>query len=107
MGDLVSHKKAVGWRVSLVVGLLVASGLAVSAAADQLGTADDPYLGPEPAGVRASQLVSVVSETYGETALVELVGDGEFTFTAFRLEEPARFVMDLPGVVKTTEQGEG
>lgn len=106
MGDLVSHKKAVGWRVSFVIGLLLVQGLAaVAAPADQLGTADNPFLGPEPEGVRASQLVSVVSETYGETALVELVGDGEFTFTAFRLEEPARFVMDLPGVVKTTEQG--
>jgi type IV pilus assembly protein PilQ len=71
----------------------------------QLGTADNPYLGPEPNGVRASQLVNVVSETYGETALVELVGDGSFSFSAFQLEEPARFVMDLPGVVKTTDQG--
>ena len=89
----------------LVVVVALFAATASAAPTDQSGTAANPYLGPEPEGIRASQLVSVVSETYGDTALVELVGDGTFSFPAFKLEDPARFVMDLPGVVKTTEQG--
>jgi type IV pilus assembly protein PilQ len=72
----------------------------------EVGTADNPYQGEEPEGVRASQLTAVVSETFGETALVQIMGDGSFEFAAFQLEDPARFVLDLPGVVKTTDQSQ-
>jgi type IV pilus assembly protein PilQ len=115
MGDLVRVKKNVGLGVLLLSALVLATGatgtamdldMALRTAPNGIeGTADNPFVGPEPEGVRASQLVSVLSETTGETAIVQLVGDGEFAFSAFQLDSPARFVMDLSGVVKTTEQG--
>ena len=128
MGDLVNMKKATGWKVSIGIGLLLAPAFAgallgaddatqqtvvtetVEAAAyepvaeAEIGTADNPYNGPVPEGVAASQLVSVSTETFGDTALVEIFGDGSFEYAAFQLSDPARFVLDLPGVVKTTEQ---
>jgi len=119
MGDLVRVKKNVGWRVLFLAALALVAGTAgtsslgamdldraLGAAPTEVkGTADNPFVGPEPEGVRASQLVSVLSETSGDMAIVRLVGDGEFVFSAFQLDSPARFVMDLPGVVKTTDQG--
>ena len=68
-----------------------------------VGTADNPY-SVAPTADAARRLLSVTSETFGGTALVELVGDGAFGYSAFQLADPARFVLDLPGVVKTTDQ---
>lgn len=102
MGDLVRRNTA-GWKIALGVGLLLVSGIAAGVSADELGTADHPFRGPEVEGVRASQLVAVSSETIGDTALIQVVGDGSFEYAAFQLDDPARFVLDLPGVVKSTE----
>ncbi len=67
------------------------------------GTADNPTRGPAPDGVVATQLVRVeVLEIDGETAL-KIVGDGQFAYSLFQLEDPSRFVIDLEGVVNTTE----
>ena len=67
------------------------------------GTADNPTRGPAPDGVVATQLVRVeVLEIDGETAL-KIVGDGQFAYSLFQLEDPMRFVIDLEGVVNTTE----
>ncbi|MDX1644769.1 MAG: secretin N-terminal domain-containing protein, partial [Thermoanaerobaculia bacterium] len=98
-------KKTAGWKISLGVGLLLVSSLAggVSAGTLPVGTADDPYVAPAVDGVKASQLVEVSSETIDGTALIQIVGDGAFEYAAFQLDDPARFVLDLPGVVKTTE----
>ena len=67
------------------------------------GTADNPTRGPAPDGVVATQLVRIeVLEIDGETAL-KIVGDGQFAYSLFQLEDPSRFVIDLDGVVNTTE----
>lgn len=65
-----------------------------------LGTAENPRHGPAPSGPLASTLRDI--EVFGgDTILV--AGDGEFTYTTFRLENPERFVVDLIGVVNTAE----
>ncbi len=65
-----------------------------------LGTAESPRHGPAPSGPLASTLRDI--EVFGgDTILV--AGDGEFTYTTFRLENPERFVVDLIGVVNTAE----
>ncbi|MEE2776702.1 MAG: AMIN domain-containing protein [Acidobacteriota bacterium] len=53
--------------------------------------------GPEPAGDQSTRLLSV---EVGDGLGVELKvrGDGEFSWVAFRLEEPHRMVVDLFGV---------
>ncbi len=129
MGEVVSIKNRVGWKLSIAVGLLLLPALAgwalgaeagsapvasatvgsveynVAAGALEAGTADDPFAGPVPGaeGV-ASRLVGVTSDVHGGTAQVELVGDGVFQWAAFQLADPARFVLDLTGVVKSVEQ---
>ncbi|MEM1176859.1 MAG: type IV pilus secretin PilQ [Acidobacteriota bacterium] len=65
------------------------------------GTPDAPQLGPPPAGVIASQLYSVDILEADAGTVVQVVGDGEFAFSSFRLENPERFVIDLTGVVNT------
>ena len=129
MGEVVSIKNRVGWKLSIAVGLLLLPALAgpalgaeagsapvasatvgnveynVAAGALEAGTADDPFAGPVPgAEVVASRLVGVTSDVHGGTAQVELVGDGAFQWAAFQLADPARFVLDLTGVVKSVEQ---
>lgn len=75
----------------------------VAAAAS--GTADDPFIGPEPTGVTATRL-DEVRIAHGDSGLeIELVGDGEFRYTSFSLESPPRFVVDLHGVVNLSSQG--
>ena len=65
------------------------------------GTAESPELGPPPTGVSATQLQSVeVSEENG-APVVWIVGDGDFYYSTFALTDPARFVVDLDGVIKT------
>lgn len=65
------------------------------------GTPDAPQLGPPPAGVIASQLFSVDVLESGDGTVIQVLGDGEFAFSSFRLENPERFVIDLDGVVNT------
>ena len=65
------------------------------------GTPDAPQLGPPPAGVIASQLYSVDILESGDGTVIQVLGDGEFAFSSFRLENPERFVIDLDGVVNT------
>ncbi|MEO1083214.1 MAG: type IV pilus secretin PilQ, partial [Acidobacteriota bacterium] len=65
------------------------------------GTPDAPQLGPPPAGVIASQLYSVDILEANAGTVVQVLGDGEFAFSSFRLQNPERFVIDLTGVVNT------
>lgn len=68
------------------------------------GTPESPLDGPVPTGVPASRLRSVeVYQDAGET-VVEILGDGEFAYSTFRLESPERFVVDLAGVVNTSNR---
>jgi type IV pilus assembly protein PilQ len=63
------------------------------------GTADNPVVAPAPAGAPATRLtaVSVVSREPG--TVIRVSGDGEFQYSYFSLDNPARFVVDLAGVI--------
>ena len=51
-----------------------------------------------PAGVAATQLHDVTIDSAAGKTTVEVHGDGEFFYSTFRLDDPARFVVDLIGV---------
>jgi type IV pilus assembly protein PilQ len=65
------------------------------------GTPEQPAAGPPVRGVSASVLESVQVRQQDGATVVEIVGDGEFAYSTFELENPPRFVIDLEGVVKT------
>ena len=65
------------------------------------GTPEQPAAGPPVRGVSASVLESVQVRQQDGATVVELVGDGEFAYSTFELQNPPRFVIDLEGVVKT------
>jgi len=69
-----------------------------------LGTADAPVRGPSPEGVGASRLYSVSAQNLGDRTVVQVIGDGEFSYSMFRLPNPERFVIDLEGVVNTSPE---
>ncbi len=66
------------------------------------GTAEEPLRGPAPTGVAASQLYSVDVRGSGDDVVIEVAGDGQFDYSTFLLENPARFVIDLTGVVNNS-----
>jgi len=68
------------------------------------GTPDNPQLGPPPSGVPATQLQGIDTSTADGATRVHVRGDGEFYYSTFNLENPARFVIDLIGVVNTASQ---
>ncbi len=65
-----------------------------------LGTADNPRHGPAPSGPLASTLRDV--EVFANDTIL-VAGDGEFSYSTFRLENPERFVVDLVGVVNSAD----
>ena len=65
-----------------------------------LGTADNPRHGPAPSGPLASTLRDV--EVFANDTIL-VAGDGEFTYSTFRLQNPERFVVDLVGVVNSAD----
>ena len=83
-------------------GQMAAPPPVASAAVPQTyGTPEAPQLGPTPQGVTASQLYGVEVLSSGSSTVVQISGDGDFTYSTFRLENPDRFVVDLTGVVNT------
>lgn len=69
------------------------------------GTPDRPLEGPRPNGVVASRLLDVrLEEVTPAATVVRVVGDGEFRYSTFRLDDPSRFVLDLEGVVNTADR---
>lgn len=69
-----------------------------------VGTPDAPFVGPAPTGVAATRLEGI-EPTYVDGAPGVFVrGDGQFSFSSFQLEQPARFVVDLDGVVNTSSE---
>ncbi len=68
-----------------------------------LGTPDQPVVGPPPTGATASRLSAVeVTPGAGQT-VVRIEGDGQFSYSTFRLSDPERFVVDLAGVVNQSD----
>lgn len=51
-----------------------------------------------PAGLAATQLHDVTIDSSSGATTVAVHGDGEFFYSTFRLDDPARFVIDLIGV---------
>ena len=68
------------------------------------GTAESPLAGVAPQGVAASRLQNVDVLNAGDSTVVQIVGDGEFSYSSFRLQNPERFVIDLSGVVNTSSR---
>ncbi|HEX5760960.1 MAG TPA: hypothetical protein VF121_17365, partial [Thermoanaerobaculia bacterium] len=82
-----------------------AEGAVPEAAAETLetaGTAESPAVAPAPRGAAATVLVDVRASTGDGDTLVRLEGDGELPYATFLLEQPTRFVIDLPGVTNRT-----
>ena len=69
-----------------------------------LGTADEPVYAPPPLGVTATRLEGVMLEDTTDGKIVRVLGDGDFDYSTFVLENPRRFVVDLRGVVNTSPQ---
>jgi type IV pilus assembly protein PilQ len=69
-----------------------------SAATPPAGTPEQPAVGPAPKGAPATRLESI-EVLPGPGAAVRIGGDGEFPYQTFALSDPARFVIDLSGVV--------
>ncbi|HET9765311.1 MAG TPA: type IV pilus secretin PilQ [Thermoanaerobaculia bacterium] len=75
---------------------------ATTAAAGKPGTAgtpEAPYVAPAPSGVAATRLEGVEVVATGPSPVLRIVGDGDFAYSTFQLADPARFVIDLSGVV--------
>ena len=68
------------------------------------GTPDAPFVSPPPTGVVATRLEGIEPTLIEGVPGVYVRGDGEFSFSSFQLEEPARFVVDLDGVVNTSAE---
>jgi len=66
------------------------------------GTADHPYVAPAPSGMVADQLSTITRTGPG---VVEILGNGEFAYSTFRLDSPDRFVIDLDGVINRSDRG--
>jgi type IV pilus assembly protein PilQ len=64
-----------------------------------LGTPDQPAVAPAPSGVAATRLEAIEVLASDGGAVIRIAGDGEFPYATFALEEPARFVLDLDGVI--------
>jgi type IV pilus assembly protein PilQ len=66
------------------------------------GTPDHPAVAPAPAGAAATRLDGIEVLTSGDSgdgSVIRIAGDGEFPYSTFALTEPARFVIDLEGVI--------
>jgi type IV pilus assembly protein PilQ len=62
------------------------------------GTADDPFVAPPPTGEPASRVGRLAVERTPHGTVVRVVGDGQFDYSTFALDNPHRFVIDLAGV---------
>ena len=69
----------------------------------EAGTADDPFVAPPPTGAPASRVGRLAVEKTSHGTVVRVVGDGQFAYSTFALDNPHRFVIDLDGVVNKVE----
>lgn len=69
----------------------------------QAGTVEAPATSPA-RGTAATRVDLVEAAANGEGTVVRIAGDGEFPYSTFLLEEPTRFVIDLPGVVNHSQR---
>lgn len=69
---------------------------------EEAGTPQNPRRGPPPRGVAATRLEGVEALASASDG-IRIVGDGEFSYSTFWLQDPPRFVVDLEGVVNTAD----
>ncbi|MEO8502911.1 MAG: type IV pilus secretin PilQ [Acidobacteriota bacterium] len=82
-----------------------ASVPAASAAAQAAaGTPERPTTGPAPHGVAATHLDRVEVVAADGSTTIDITGNGEFSYSTFRLENPERLVLDLAGVINSATQ---
>ena len=91
-------------QAGLAVATAPASEPASEGATADLGTPDQPAVAPAPAGVAATRLEDIEVLTSEGGAVIRIAGDGEFPYSTFALAEPARFVIDLEGVVNRSSR---
>ncbi len=100
--------EGVHWRTLTFVCLLASMLPWAAFAGDSslsripIATPEDPFVAPLPAGNRATRLEGVEVVDRGSETLVRIVGNGEFAYSSFQLEDPPRFVVDLEGAQKTS-----
>ncbi len=66
------------------------------------GTPEQPAVAPAPRGASATRLNAIEVSSSGGSgggAVIRIAGDGEFPYQTFALGDPARFVIDLSGVM--------
>lgn len=68
------------------------------------GTAESPIVAPPPSGAPATRLEGVEVISTAEGTALKVVGDGEFRYSFFSLDNPERFVIDLDGVVNQSRR---
>ena len=56
-------------------------------------------MAPPPTGAPASRSTASAVETTSHGTVVRVVGDGQFAYSTFALDNPHRFVIDLDGVI--------
>jgi type IV pilus assembly protein PilQ len=71
----------------------------VAARAKTPAEADQGIYEPAAGGVAATQLQSIEINSDHEETVVTVLGDGEFFYSTFSLEDPDRYVLDVIGVV--------
>jgi type IV pilus assembly protein PilQ len=72
--------------------------------AQPTGTAENPVVAPPPSGAPATRLEGVEVISTGEGTALKVLGDGEFRYSFFSLDNPERFVIDLDGVVNQSRR---
>jgi type IV pilus assembly protein PilQ len=71
------------------------------------GTPEQPAVAPAPRGASATRLNAIEVSSSGGSgggAVIRIAGDGEFPYQTFALGDPARFVIDLSGVMNRSSR---
>ena len=82
----------------------VAAPVASAVAQTASGTPEKPMTGPAPHGAAATHLDRVEVVAADGSTTIDITGNGEFSYSTFRLENPERLVLDLAGVTNSAAQ---
>jgi type IV pilus secretin PilQ/predicted competence protein len=68
------------------------------------GTPERPFVSPPPTGAAARTVDGVAVDPTGQGTIVRVLGDGQFSYSTFALDNPHRFVIDLDGVIDGSDR---
>jgi hypothetical protein len=68
------------------------------------GTAERPFVAPPPTGRAARTIDGVAVDPTDHGTVVRVLGDGQFSYSTFALDNPHRFVIDLDGVIDGSDR---